>query len=524
MADLLQDKAIYNKLGLDETGYMPLSIRRILKTYPDAMGMEDYFFMRLFPLQERIALYNNFLANQWATGFVPMVHYQNLNSKTCPSIANKLKSKIVGNLKIEGEDKNELEILTKRIIDFRNQISKMSKFVLQRGEACIVVNDVIDDEELVEELKTKAKLTIYPLTRYMLKKDALDRIYDALFFKELFNGQTSNFTNYLFCEHRFYKVRDGKKIPFSEYIVIQNIWNDHLGFWKEEIKQKKLELEEIPKDILAQIPDDIEINKPKELKTLGVYRFKNTEFNELAPYCDIGESQFINATGFMMSLETSMTYQEMDKYIGRGRALIPQMQPSNGLTRGVKESRDNLMDYSFMTPYKAQAGSLDAKTPVEAVQFALRTDEWKISMETAEAKVCARCGISVLDYDPTLGASVQRTATEINYLNDVTANTVKDKRALMQDELDRMLNDIAAMLELNVKAFVIFDPSTIIDTIQLQAQVVQQYQQGLISLETAIKTLHPNWKDEEVQAEINRINQEVDSKASIGAFNSTFGV
>ena len=148
----------------------------------------------------------------------------------------------------------------------------------------------------------------------------------------------------------------------------------------------------------------------------------------------------------------------------------------------------------------------------------------RMSFETAEAKVCARCGISVLDYDPTLSASVQRTATEVNYLNDITANTVKDKRALIKDELDRMVADICQMLEIDVKAFVVFDASTIVDSTQNAANVISQYQQGLISLETAIKQLHPNWKKIEVDAEINRITQEQDSRASEGAFNSTFGV
>lgn len=521
MGDISQDKNIYNKLGLDETAFMPLSIRRILKTYPDAMGMEDYFYMRLFPLNERVAIYNNYLANQWATGFVPMVHYQNLNSKTLPTIADKLQSKIVGNLRIEGEEEASLDYLTERIVDYRNKIAELEGHVLMRGEACCLVNIVEDDEILEAELKEKATLTIYPLTRYQIKKDALGRIYEGIFYKELFNGETQ-FTNYLFCEHRFYKKRDGVKVPFTENIVIQNTWNDSLGFWKEDIKTVRLEEKDLPKNIKAAL-GDIKINQAKEIKTLGIYRFKNTASNKLAPYTDIGESQFINATGWMMALETSMTYREMDKYIGRGRVLMPQVGGANGLLqRGVKS--DNLMDYSFMTPYKGQTGNLDKAAPVEPVQFSIRADEWKISYEEAEAKVCARCGISVLDYDPTLSVSTGRTATEVNYLNDITANTVKEKRALIKDELTRMVNDIANMFELSVNAFVLFDPSTIIDTVQNQTMVIQQHTQGLISLETALKMLHPNWKKSELEAEFKRINAERDSQATTAQFNNVFGV
>lgn len=522
MGDLSQDKNIYTKLGLDETDFMPLSIRRILKASPDSMGMEDYFYMRMFPLADRVALYNNYLANQWATGFVPMVHYQNLNSKTLPTIADKLQSKIVGNLRIEGEEESELDALTERIVNFRNKIAELSSHVLMRGEAVALVDAIEDDEIETEELKTKATLTIYPLTRYQLKYDSLGRCYEGIFYKQLFDGATQ-FTNYLLCEHRFFKKRDGKKVPFTETIVLQNNWNDNYGFWKEDIKTIKLEEKDLPENIKLAL-GDVKINTAKELKALGVYRFKNTATNKLAPYSDIGESQFINATGWMMALETSMSYREIDKYIGRGRVLMPQMNASNGLTRGQSNPKDNLMDFSFMSPYKAQNGSLDKASPVEAVQFSIRADEWKISYEEAEAKVCARCGISVLDYDPTLSVSTGRTATEVNYLNDITANTVKEKRALMLEELTRMVNDIATMLDLNVNAFVIFDASTIIDAVQNQSLVATQYSQGLISLETAIKMLHPNWKKVEIEAEVNRINAERDGVATASAFNNVFGV
>lgn len=521
MGDLTTGTAIYNKLGLDETSYMPLSIRRVLKTLPDALGAEDDFFMQLFPLNERVAIYNNYLANQWATGFVPMFHYQNLNSKTLPTISNKLTSKIVGNLRIEGEADVELEILTSRIIDFRNKISQLTSLMLERGEVCCLVDAIEDDEEAAPELKAKATLTMYPLTRYQIKKDALGRIYEGLFFNRLFDGE-NQMTNYLFAEHRFYKVKDGIKIPYSEFVVILNQWDNSVSFWKNNIKQIKLEYDKLPNGI-KQALGDIEINKAKPLKTLGIYRFKNTASNKLAPYTDVGESQFINATGWMQALETSMSYREIDKYIGRGRVLMPQVNASNGLLGG-RGREDNLLDYSYMTPYKGQTGNLDKASPVEPVQFAIRADEWKISFEEAEAKVCARCGISVLDYDPTLSVSTGRTATEINYLNDITANTVKEKRSMILEELNRMVNDIAAMLELEVKAFIMFDESTIIDTVQMQTLVIQQYANGLISLPTAVKMLHPNWKQVEVDAEVRRISVEQDNKVASAQFDSTFGV
>lgn len=157
------------------------------------------------------------------------------------------------------------------------------------------------------------------------------------------------------------------------------------------------------------------------------------------------------------------------------------------------------------------------------MQFNLRSADWKLALEEAEAKICVRCGLSILDFDPSL-TTTMRTATEVNYMNDITANTVKSKRALLKNELDRLLSEIAVELNLDVKVFVVFDPTTIIDKVQNQTLILQQYQSGLISLDTAVKQLHPEWKQEEVEAELDRINLERGGTRVDDNFNNILGL
>lgn len=162
-----------------------------------------------------------------------------------------------------------------------------------------------------------------------------------------------------------------------------------------------------------------------------------------------------------------------------------------------------------MTPYLDDNGNNTNRAPIEVVQFNIRQQEWQIAIAEAESKVCIRCGLSALDYDPTLIGGVQRTATEINYLTDITANTVKEKRTLLKENLDKLVESCANLLNINIaKIFVVFDQTTIIDKVQNQALILQQYQSGLISHDTAVKQLHPEWKQEEVEAELDRINLE----------------
>ena len=97
-------KSMNEKLNSNEANYLPISLRSLLKQTPEAIGLEDEAYIIMFPFYDRIAIRNNFIASQWANGFVPLIHYNMLNSKTCSTIANILTSKIVGNIGIEGEE------------------------------------------------------------------------------------------------------------------------------------------------------------------------------------------------------------------------------------------------------------------------------------------------------------------------------------------------------------------------------------------------------------------------------------
>lgn len=513
MEDIKQFKKTYDKLGMDESSFLPMSLRDLLKATPDSQGYEDYFFLRLFPMSERIPMYNNFLANQWASGYVPMMHYRNLNSKTCPSISKKLVSRIVGNIGIEGETDEQLDFIRKSMIGFSNAITRAVTFLIDRGES-IITTDVIEEED-----GNKILFNVYPLSRYQLFAEANGQLYEAFLFKEIFNENKSHFANYLLCEHRFYKVREGVKIPFVEMNVIRNTWTEQ-NMWTDEVKKKKLEEEDLP-DFIKDYLGDTKINTPKEIKMFGVYRIKNTVVNKLAPYSDIGESQFIDSMGWAMSADTSMTYREIDKYIGRGRVAFGQMGIKNGLQQNRSARTD--LDYTFLQAVKMDGGSLDGKVPFEPVQFSIRTDEWNMSFSYAEAKICLKCGLSVMDYDPTLANSM-RTATEVDYMTDITANTIVEKRNLMKEPLNMMVNDIAKLLGYEASVFIQFDKSTILNATARKAMAKDLYGAGLMSMKTALKTIHPDWNDEEINVEMNTINNERDNAVAVGQFNQTFGV
>ena len=74
-----------------------------------------------------------------------------------------------------------------------------------------------------------------------------------------------------------------------------------------------------------------------------------------------------------------------------------------------------------------------------------------------------------------------------------------------------MLNDIAMMLGVDVSIFVKWDKSTTVNIAANNEIVLTRKSAGLMSRKTALKMLNPNWSDEEIEAELARIDEETDN-------------
>lgn len=501
-----------------EEKYMSPTLRELLRMRSREFGEDDSFFIRLFPYEERIAILNNYEASKYARGYVTDIHYKLLNSKIVKKIHKKLIAKITSNVAIEGESDESIKMIKDSIKNFSEKVKEATSYMLSRGEVCITINQV-EDGILIET---------YPLARYDLKKNSFGEIQEAMFYKQLFDGH-HKYLKYVLAEHRYQKSGDW----YVEYKVIQYTFRTMT--YAEDVEKYEVEFDKLPRNIQEAI-GDLELYKPSIIPCLGVYRIKNTETNELCPHSNIGESQYMDVLDEVISLDTNYTYRDIDKNIGRGRMLVPsiaaaagkaeKLQIVNGeLQRQDYHNRGTVLDDTFLQPYPNTTG--DAKSTPEAVQFSLRTSEWIVDKQDYVSSICTGCGLSVFDFDPTL-CSGARTAREIDELSDLTACTVKEKRNALGLVLNRMLEDIAKLLGLNktntdlkpISIFVKWDNSTTVNVAANNELVVSRKSAGLISRHTAVKMLNPNWTDEEIEAELKRIDGDTDNTNPDVLFNA----
>ncbi|MCM1130095.1 MAG: hypothetical protein NC310_00330 [Roseburia sp.] len=501
--------------GFEETAYLSPSIREYLKHRETTFAEDDSFFLRIAPVDKQVAIRNNYEAYRFAIGNVPDLHRKMLNPKTIPTIHKKLLAKIVNNVSIEGEKDDDIKIIKAAIKAFPKKIKQAVSATLLRGEALLAIDLQTSDKEG----KSKIVIQTYPLARYDIIVNTVDEIIDAKLYKQLIDGSTK-YVKYVLAEHRYLK----KGTYYSE-VIITKYESTAMKAETDKLEAYQLKEEDIP-DNIKKILGDVKINKPKEIPCLGVYRLSNTDDNLLCPNSGISESQYIDIADEVISHDTSFTYREMDKNIGRGRVITPfigKIADSRISQRidvdGTSVRRvvpTTMLDYTFMTPYENLAAD---KAIPQNIQFNLRTAEWVADMSCSISRICTKCGLSVYDFDPTLFGGV-RTAREIDELSDLTKATVKEKHNAFTDTINEMLSDCALLLGYEqISIFVKWDKSTTENAAANNEIVIARYNARLCSQKTAIKNLNPNWKDEEVEAEIERIDAETDGQDA----NTLFG-
>lgn len=494
--------------GFEEMAYLTPTIRDYLKNREKTFAEDDSFFTKIAPQEKMVAYRNNYQAYRYAVGNVPELHNTMLSSKVVSTIHKKLLSKIVNNVSVEGESDEAKALLMSSIVDFPKKIRQAVSHALLRGEAVLTIDKLGDN---------KVAIQIYPLARYDLMVNANGEIIEAKLYKQLIDGD-NKFIKYLLAEHRG-KTSGGY---YSEYTLTRYEASTIIGNDKYEAHQ--LEENDIPPSIKRQL-GDIELNKKRQLTCLGVYRLANTHDNLLCPNSDVGESQYLDAIDDIVVYETSYTFREVDKNIGRGRVLMPSIgkmfdssiRETKTLNGSIKRlAPTSYMDYTFISPYE----NYGEKGVPQSIQFALRTEEWSKDMADCLSRICTKCGLSVYDYDPTLFGGV-RTAREIDELSDLTKATVKEKHSIYTDTLNSLLKDCALLLGLSdIDVFIKWDKSTTENAAANNEIVLARYNARLCSAKTAIMNLNPNWSEAEVEAELERIESETDSKDADALFEA----
>lgn len=289
---------------------------------------------------------------------------------------------------------------------------------------------------------------------------------------------------------------------------------------------RELEWEELPDDIKRSIKQDYGVmflNVPQLLPftDLGVDAVKWSSFISNLPQLPYGESLVAKVQSYLFEYDFMNSCMNTDFYLGRGRVLVPKSLQSPKARDGGHTYNQGLDDFLFT---KVEYQSTEDKKP-EAIQFELRSQEWLNSRNHLLECIATAIGISPSTIASYLNDSSARTAREISSEESSTALYVENRRKLIKKPLNRLIARILLFNGYPDAVTVKFSKSGQTNTTLLTENTTSQYSAGLISQYQAVKNLNPDMSEEELQAEIARINDDSNKKNNMfgGGFDENIG-
>ena len=179
------------------------------------------------------------------------------------------------------------------------------------------------------------------------------------------------------------------------------------------------------------------LNEPQAMNgftDLGCYIITGSDEISNCPQFGMGESLLANVLTYLYEYEFYNTAFNTDMYLARGRVMIPKPMQSPMARAGSQPS--GLDDFVFT---KYENLNTDSQKP-EAIQFALRSAEWKEARNILLESIATGIGLSVSTLASYLSDGSNRTAREVSAEESATTLFVENARR----RFEKPINDCIA--------------------------------------------------------------------------------
>ena len=318
-------------------------------------------------------------------------------------------------------------------VDFKTKIKLAIKYAFAGGFSILKLN-MHEGELWVDTLRAD---------RFYLAKTSRGEINKCVSILNFYEDTTkkNDSKRYVLVEERRYEDIGmfGDKIPVVEYkiydtsVPIQYLSAPHDSY---------IRWEQLPKCIKEAFKSEysFKLNEPQAMNgfdDLGVYMLKGSDTIQNVPQMDLGESILANVLNYLYEYDFYNTCFNTDMYLARGRVLIPKyMQSPQAKQQG--NANAGLDDFSYT---KVDLPNPDATKP-EAIQFQLRSAEWKEARNTLLENIATNIGFSVSTIASYLNDSSNRTAREVSAEESATTLFIENNRRRFEAPINEMLKTV----------------------------------------------------------------------------------
>ena len=258
---------------------------------------------------------------------------------------------------------------------------------------------------------------------------------------------------YVLIEERRYERVGifGEEFPVIEYKMYKTSVSIQ---YFTGIQDNCIRWEELPKSVKRafkeQYGSDVMLNQPQAMNgftDLGVYLMLASDGVSSVPQIGLGESILANITTYLYEYEFYNTCFNTDMYLARGRVLVPK--PMQGPQ--AHRPNNNFDDSPYISNQPAGLDSFiytkydtlnnEGNKP-EAIQFALRSQEWREARNILIESMATGIGMSVSTLASYISDGSNRTAREVSAEESSTTLFVENMRRRFEVPINQMLRAV----------------------------------------------------------------------------------
>lgn len=401
------------------------------------------------------SFYNNWvrLWLYWYDGYVPWVHggqYGLLSTSIGTTIVNRAADSVFGGNVMFANARKPTDYTTKDgkpigtamnfiankwaiETDFKGKIKRAIKDAFAGGFSLLKLN------------KANGKLWLDALRadRFYLDKTGTGEVRKAVcllsFYDSITPSKSGAKKKYCLIEERRYEKIGlfGEEVPVVEY----KMYDSSVQIQYLDIRDNFVKWEDLPKNVREAFKAeyDFALNRPQAMNgfsDLGCYLLLGSDDISNVPQIGLGESLLANILTYLYEYDFYNTCFNTDMYLARGRVLVPKAMQSPQARAGVRDA--GLDDFLYT---KVEMMNTDEQKP-EAIQFALRSAEWKEARNMLIECMATSIGISVSTLASYLNDASNRTAREVSAEENATTLFVENARRRFETPINALLKTV----------------------------------------------------------------------------------
>lgn len=443
---------------------------------------------------------------QWARGFVPSLHRQDFFSTGIGYTVIDILARecMNGGYRFESADKELLNRMEhwEKDVKLDNVFYTMFWHSNSGGNAFMVLTP--NGGELYP--------TAYPVNRCIPQINRRNVAVRAFILNRFTAGETAYYAKEIRLMLKgkpFYKV-----VLAKGTLVTSPTWTGNT-------------LKEVPDEIVEQFEytyGEIELNTwyklPECLTGVGVYNIRNKPVSAaIADMPAYSDSSLQSALDILYAIDFDYTQAQVDMYMGKSRALIPKQLGGGNAVINVNGRQGTAVDgVSFSEAIREPALKDDFYTEIftangEAVkptfiQADLRGEQHKFIRDSYLELLASKVGLSSSTLANHLQYNHDKTATQVEDEQTTTEKTVNQKRALITDDLNRMLTDVAKFYGYDDACIEIAWGRAGSNTASVNDELLNDYKEGVLPLRKYLKKRWSDLSEEEIEEWATEIEAE----------------